>query len=186
MSCSNPNLCAHRSAGLDKPALGDALKTLGVPDRQIRMRTGQLWTWIYARGAQSFDEMTDVSKELRSKLNEHHTLDRLEIISEQVSKDGTRKWLLRLPIRGHELKAPEIETVYIPERDRGTLCVSSQVGCTLTCTFCHTGTQKLVRNLTTDEIVGQIMLARDRVGDWPGAPEPDDIEKLPDAKRKIT
>ncbi|MEO1420969.1 MAG: 23S rRNA (adenine(2503)-C(2))-methyltransferase RlmN [Pseudomonadota bacterium] len=173
-------------AGLDKPALGDALKTLGVPDRQIRMRTGQLWTWIYARGARSFDEMTDVSKDLRAELNTHHTLDRLEIVSEQVSKDGTRKWLLRLPIRGHELKAPEIETVYIPERDRGTLCVSSQVGCTLTCTFCHTGTQKLVRNLTTDEIVGQIMLARDRVGDWPGAPEPDDIEKLPDAERKIT
>ncbi|MEL7047889.1 MAG: hypothetical protein AAFO75_02840, partial [Pseudomonadota bacterium] len=98
-------------AGLDKQALGHALKVLGVPERQIRMRTNQLWTWIYARGAQTFDDMTDVSKDLRAKLAEHHTLDRLEIVSEQVSADGTRKWLLRLPIRGHELKAPEIETV---------------------------------------------------------------------------
>ena len=90
-------------------------------------------------------------------------------MAEQVSVDGTRKWLLRLPIRGHEKRAPEIETVYIPEADRGTLCISSQVGCTLTCSFCHTGTQRLVRNLEPEEIVGQILLARDRIGDWPGA-----------------
>ncbi|MEO1206876.1 MAG: 23S rRNA (adenine(2503)-C(2))-methyltransferase RlmN [Pseudomonadota bacterium] len=173
-------------AGFDRTALSSALSALGVPDRQIRMRTAQLWTWIYARGATSFDEMTDVSKDLRAELAKRHTLDRLEIVSEQVSNDGTRKWLLRLPVRGHERKAPEIETVYIPETDRGTLCISSQVGCTLTCTFCHTGTQRLVRNLTTDEIVGQIMLARDRLGDWPGAPAPTDVVKLPDADRKIT
>ncbi len=103
-----------------------------------------------------------------------YTLERPEIVAEQVSIDGTRKWLLRLPRRGHEAKAPEIETVYIPEKDRGTLCISSQVGCTLTCSFCHTGTQRLVRNLEASEIVGQILLARDRIGDWPGARAPDD------------
>ena len=91
-----------------------------------------------------------------------------------MSVDGTRKWLLRLPSRGHEKRAPEIETVYIPEADRGTLCISSQVGCTLTCSFCHTGTQRLVRNLEASEIVGQILLARDRIGDWPGAAAPQD------------
>jgi 23S rRNA (adenine2503-C2)-methyltransferase len=103
-----------------------------------------------------------------------------------VSVDGTRKWLLRLPIRGHEKRAPEIETVYIPEADRGTLCISSQVGCTLTCSFCHTGTQRLVRNLEVSEIVGQILLARDRIGDWPEATPPDDGGLIPDGDRKIT
>ena len=109
-----------------------------------------------------------------------------EIVAEQVSADGTRKWLLRLPIRGHEKRAPEIETVYIPEEDRGTLCISSQVGCTLTCSFCHTGTQRLVRNLEPEEIVGQVLLARDRLGDWPGAASPQDGGLVPTGERKIT
>ena len=178
---------AKRSlAGLDRARLGEALLAAGVPHKQVRMRVNQLWSWIYVRGVTSFDDMTDVSKELRSKLAALYTLDGLEIVSEQVSVDGTRKWLLRLPKRGHEAKAPEIETVYIPESDRGTLCISSQVGCTLTCSFCHTGTQRLVRNLEAEEIVGQILLARDRIGDWPGATPPGDGRLLPDTDRKIT
>ena len=143
------------------------------------MRVGQLWSWIYARGATSFDQMSDVSKDLRATLARSYTLARPEIAAEQVSTDGTRKWLLRLAKRGHEAKAPEIETVYIPEYDRGTLCISSQVGCTLTCTFCHTGTQRLVRNLEPEEIAGQILLARDRIGDWPGATAPTTAASCP-------
>jgi 23S rRNA (adenine2503-C2)-methyltransferase len=123
------------------------------------------------RGARGFDEMTSVSKELRALLERHFTLARPEVVAEQVSVDGTRKWLLRLPGEqsGEGERPHEVECVYIPETDRGTLCVSSQVGCTLTCSFCHTGTQRLVRNLTPGEIVGQIMVARDRLGDWLGA-----------------
>jgi len=173
-------------AGLGREGLAAALRAIGVPEKQIRMRVGQLWSWIYARGATSFDQMSDVSKELRATLVQSYTLDRPEIAAEQVSTDGTRKWLLRLAKRGHEAKAPEIETVYIPEYDRGTLCISSQVGCTLTCTFCHTGTQRLVRNLEPEEIVGQILLARDRIGDWPGAVPPADGRLIPDTERKIT
>jgi 23S rRNA (adenine2503-C2)-methyltransferase len=156
-------------AGLGRGGLRAALAAVGVPEKQLKMRVGQLWSWIYARGAGSFEEMSDVSKELRGVLARAYSLTRPEIVTEQVSVDGTRKWLLRLPIRGHEKRAPEIETVYIPEADRGTLCISSQVGCTLTCSFCHTGTQRLVRNLEAAEIVGQVLLARDRLGDWPGA-----------------
>jgi 23S rRNA (adenine2503-C2)-methyltransferase len=130
--------------------------------------------------------MTDVAKELRTALAEKYTLDRPHIVTEQVSVDGTRKWLLRLQPQGSEARAPEIETVYIPEAGRGTLCISSQVGCTLNCTFCHTGTQRLVRNLTAQEIVAQIMLARDRIGDWPGAVPPGDGRLLPSTERKIT
>jgi 23S rRNA (adenine2503-C2)-methyltransferase len=130
--------------------------------------------------------MSDVSKDLRRALDDAFTLERPEIVTEQVSVDGTRKWLLRLPKRGHEARAPEIETVYIPESDRGTLCISSQVGCTLNCSFCHTGTQRLVRNLEAAEIVGQILLARDRIGDWPGAGAPDDGRLLPSTERKIS
>ncbi|AHB47307.1 50S rRNA methyltransferase [Hyphomicrobium nitrativorans NL23] len=173
-------------AGLSRAKLGEALAAAGVPEKQIRMRTTQLWRWIYVSGVTSFDQMTDVSKTLRQALEDRFTLDRPEIVTEQVSVDGTRKWLLRLPRRGHEARAPEIETVYIPESDRGTLCISSQVGCTLTCSFCHTGTQKLVRNLEASEIVAQILLARDRIGDWPGADRPDDQGMLPAADRKIT
>jgi 23S rRNA (adenine2503-C2)-methyltransferase len=173
-------------AGLSRARLAEALAAAGVPEKQLRMRTTQLWRWLYVVGATSFDQMTDVSKSLRGELEARYTLDRPEIVAEQVSVDGTRKWLLRLPRRGHEARAPEVETVYIPEADRGTLCISSQVGCTLTCSFCHTGTQRLVRNLEASEIVGQILLARDRIGDWPGAERPDDGGLLPDTERKIT
>jgi 23S rRNA (adenine2503-C2)-methyltransferase len=153
--------------GLSRAELADALGTVGVPEAQRRMRVGQIWNWLYARGATGFEQMSSVSKELRAALAEKFTLARPEIVAEQVSVDGTRKWLLRLP--GENQSRPhEVECVYIPETDRGTLCVSSQVGCTLTCSFCHTGTQRLVRNLTPGEIVGQIMLARDRLSDWPG------------------
>ena len=131
------------------------------------MRVQQIWHWLYVRGAQSFDQMTSVSKELRALLDAHYTLARPEVVAEQVSVDGTRKWLLRLPGEVAGERPHEVECVYIPEADRGTLCLSSQVGCTLNCTFCHTGTQRLVRNLTPGEIVGQIMVARDRLGDWP-------------------
>lgn len=173
-------------AGLTRDRLKVALAAAGVPEKQLRMRVGQLWSWIYVRGVTQFEDMTDVSKDLRRQLQELYTLDRPEIVSEQISVDGTRKWLLRLPKRGHEARAPEVETVYIPESDRGTLCISSQVGCTLNCSFCHTGTQKLVRNLETEEIVAQIMLARDRIGDWPGAKGPEDGRLIPQSERKIT
>jgi 23S rRNA (adenine2503-C2)-methyltransferase len=173
-------------AGLSRRSLRTALASIGVPEKQQRMRVSQLWSWIYVRGATDFDVMTDVSKELRAALAANYSLARPEIVTEQVSIDGTRKWLLRLPRQGQEAKAPEIETVYIPEADRGTLCISSQVGCTLNCTFCHTGTQRLVRNLTAEEIVAQILLARDRIGDWPGAAAPENGRHLPETERKIT
>jgi 23S rRNA (adenine2503-C2)-methyltransferase len=155
--------------GLSRAALADALAAIGVAANQRKMRIQQLWHWLYVRGAKRFDEMTNVSKELRSLLHEHFTLARPEVAAEQISVDGTRKWLLRLPGEHTGERPHEIECVYIPEADRGTLCLSSQVGCTLTCSFCHTGTQRLVRNLTAGEIVGQVMLARDRLDDWPGA-----------------
>ncbi|WP_139247075.1 23S rRNA (adenine(2503)-C(2))-methyltransferase RlmN [Hyphomicrobium sp. NDB2Meth4] len=173
-------------AGLTRDGLRAALAAAGVPEKQLRMRVNQLWSWLYVRGVRDFSEMTDVAKELRANLAERYSLSRPEIVSEQVSVDGTRKWLLRLPAQARDGRPPEVETVYIPESDRGTLCISSQVGCTLNCTFCHTGTQRLVRNLTGQEIVGQIMLARDRIGDWPGATPPGDGRLLPSSERKIT
>lgn len=173
-------------AGAGRDELRRAVASVGVPEKQLRMRVNQLWSWIYVRGASSFDAMTDLSKDLRERLSEKFSLDRPQIVSEQVSQDGTRKWLLRLRRMGDEAAAPEIETVYIPESDRGTLCISSQVGCTLTCTFCHTGTQRLVRNLTAAEIVAQILVARDRIGDWPDAEPPGDGRLLPSTERKIT
>ena len=173
-------------AGLTRDGLRAALAAAGVPDKQLRMRVNQLWSWLYVRGVRDFSEMTDVAKELRANLAERYSLARPEIISEQVSVDGTRKWLLRLPAQARDGRPPEVETVYIPESDRGTLCISSQVGCTLNCTFCHTGTQRLVRNLTGQEIVSQILLARDRIGDWPGATPPGDGRLLPSSDRKIT
>jgi 23S rRNA (adenine2503-C2)-methyltransferase len=152
--------------GLTRAQLADALGEVGVPERQRKMRVQQLWHWIYFRGFTSFDDMTSVSKELRAALAARFTLARPEVVAEQVSVDGTRKWLLRLPGEVQGERPHEVECVYIPDTERGTLCVSSQVGCTLTCTFCHTGTQRLVRNLTAGEIVGQVMAARDRLGDW--------------------
>jgi 23S rRNA (adenine2503-C2)-methyltransferase len=154
--------------GYSRAALAEVLASLGVPPAQQRMRVQQLWHWIYLRGATKFEQMTNVAKDLRAALAARFTLERPEIVAEQISTDGTRKWLLRLA--GDAPGLPhEVECVYIPETDRGTLCLSSQVGCTLNCSFCHTGTQRLVRNLTAGEIVGQVMLARDRLGDWPGA-----------------
>ncbi len=152
--------------GLSRVQLTDVLADVGVPEKQRRMRMRQLWHWIYNRGVTDFSVMTDISKELQRKLDETFVIGRPEVVTEQISTDGTRKWLLRLAPDDKGARH-EIETVYIPEEDRGTLCISSQVGCTLTCTFCHTGTQKLVRNLTAGEIAGQIMLARDKIKDWP-------------------
>jgi 23S rRNA (adenine2503-C2)-methyltransferase len=152
--------------GLSRTELADRLGEIGVAPAQRKMRVQQLWHWLYFRGAQSFDDMTSISKGIRAELAQHFTVDRPEVVAEQISNDGTRKWLLRLPSGDNVERAHEVECVYIPETDRGTLCVSSQVGCTLNCSFCHTGTQRLVRNLTVGEIVGQIMVARDRLNDW--------------------
>ena len=171
--------------GMTRTELADALGTVGVPERQRRMRVQQLWHWLYVRGTQSFDDMTSVSKELRVLLEQSFTLARPEVVAEQVSADGTRKWLLRLPSENPGERPHEVECVYIPDTSRATLCVSSQVGCTLTCSFCHTGTQRLVRNLTAGEIVGQVMVARDRLGDWPGGVKPTD-GVVPDGDRAVT
>ena len=147
--------------GLTRDALQEALITAGTPAKQVKMRLGQLWQWIYEKGVRDFEQMTNLSKDYRALLADHFVIAIPEVVSKQVSTDGTRKYLVRIA-GGHE-----VETVYIPESDRGTLCISSQVGCTLTCSFCHTGTQKLVRNLTVGEIIGQVMLARDDLGEWP-------------------
>jgi 23S rRNA (adenine2503-C2)-methyltransferase len=162
--------------GLSRIALAEALGEAGVPERQRRMRVQQIWHWLYVRGAEDFDAMTTLSKELRADLAQLFTLARPEIAAEQVSVDGTRKWLLRLPGE-FEGRPHDVECVYIPETDRGTLCISSQVGCTLNCSFCHTGTQRLVRNLTPGEIVGQVVLARDRLDDWAGASETSPLKR---------
>jgi len=151
--------------GLSFAELTAALEAAGIEPKASRMRARQLWNWVYVHGACDFAAMTNLSKEFRALLMERFSLARPGIVTEQISEDGTRKWLLST--------APgiEFETVFIPEEDRGTLCISSQVGCTLNCRFCHTGTQKLVRNLNPFEIVGQIMVARDSLGDWPSTKE---------------
>ena len=148
--------------GVSRGGLATALQTQGIAARDSRMRASQIFNWLYVRGATSFDAMTNISKSMRTDLAAAFTLARPTIVTEQCSTDGTRKWVLRLA------DGNEVETVFIPEPGRGTLCVSSQVGCTLTCRFCHTGTQQLVRNLTAGEIVGQVLIARDRLGEWPG------------------
>ena len=147
--------------GLTRDAMRDALIAAGTPEKQAKMRTGQIWQWIYHWGVRDFADMTNLSKAYRTQLADHFVLQTPEVVSRHLSEDGTRKYLVRIA-GGHE-----VEVVYIPETDRGTLCISSQVGCTLTCSFCHTGTQKLVRNLTAGEIVGQILVARDDLGEWP-------------------
>ena len=147
--------------GLDRDALKAALVAAGVPDKAAKMRVNQLWNWVYVHGAREFAAMTNLAKDFRSLLERNFTLDRPEIVTAQLSEDGTRKWLLKTG------PGIEFETVYIPEKDRGTLCVSSQVGCTLNCRFCHTGTQKLVRNLLPSEILGQLLIAKDALDDWP-------------------
>jgi len=151
--------------GLSPDALKAALISAGVPEKAAPMRVRQLWNWIYVHGARDFAAMTNLAKDFRAQMAERFTLARPDVVTEQVSNDGTRKWLLR----GEG--GQEFESVFIPEPGRGTLCVSSQVGCTLNCRFCHTGTQKLVRNLTPAEIVGQVMVARDALGDWPSTGE---------------
>ncbi|HWL05353.1 MAG TPA: 23S rRNA (adenine(2503)-C(2))-methyltransferase RlmN [Xanthobacteraceae bacterium] len=171
--------------GLTRAELAEALAEIGVPERQRRMRVGQLWNWIYVRGVRDFEAMTSVAKDLRAALAARYTLARPEVVAEQVSSDGTRKWLLRLPSGTAGEKPHEVECVYIPDTVRATLCISSQVGCTLNCSFCHTGTQRLVRNLTAGEIVGQLMVARDRLGDWPGGTRPTD-GVIPAGDRAVT
>lgn len=159
--------------GLTRAQLQAALVAAGTPEKQARMRSGQVWQWIYQKGVRDFEAMTNLAKPYRTLLAENFTIRLPEMVRRLVSEDGTRKYLLRIA-GGHE-----VEAVYIPEESRGTLCISSQVGCTLTCSFCHTGTQRLVRNLTPDEIVGQIMVARDDLGEWP-APgrNPKDEQRL--------
>jgi 23S rRNA (adenine2503-C2)-methyltransferase len=147
--------------GLTRSKLRDTLVAMGTPEKQSKMRVNQIWQWVYQWGVRDFHAMTNLAKGYRAQLDEHFEIALPEIVSKQVSADGTRKYLVRIA-GGHE-----VEVVYIPETDRGTLCISSQVGCTLTCSFCHTGTQKLVRNLTAGEIIGQVMLARDDLGEWP-------------------
>jgi 23S rRNA (adenine2503-C2)-methyltransferase len=147
--------------GLDREALKSALIAAGVPEKSVGMRVNQLWNWIYVHGARDFAAMSNLARDFRGLLEQNFTLERPEVVTAQLSEDGTRKWLLKTGA------GIEFETVYIPEADRGTLCVSSQVGCTLTCRFCHTGTQKLVRNLNPDEILGQILIAKDTLEDWP-------------------
>jgi len=165
--------------GLSRAALAEKLALVDVPERARKMRAQQIWHWLYVRGARQFDEMTSVSKDLRAALEQRFTLDRPEVVAEQISLDGTRKWLLQLPGEIPGERPHQVECVYIPETDRGTLCVSSQVGCTLNCSFCHTGTQRLVRNLTPGEIVGQIMIARDRLDDFIAAKDaPADSPRL--------
>ena len=153
--------------GLTRAQMRDVLIENGTPEKQAKMRVGQIWQWIYEKGVRDFAVMSNLAKTYRAELAKHFVIEVPEVVSKQVSLDGTRKYLMQIA-GGHE-----IETVYIPEEDRGTLCISSQVGCTLTCSFCHTGTQKLVRNLTTAEIIGQVLVARDDLGEWPepGAPK---------------
>lgn len=158
--------------GLTREQLRDALLAAGTAEKQAKMRVGQIWQWVYHWGVRDFAQMTNLAKDYRAFLAQHFEITLPEIVTRQVSSDGTRKYLLRIA-GGHE-----VETVYIPEENRGTLCISSQVGCTLTCSFCHTGTQKLVRNLTPAEIVGQVMVARDDLGEWPVQGAPRDETRL--------
>ncbi|WP_299630446.1 23S rRNA (adenine(2503)-C(2))-methyltransferase RlmN [uncultured Roseobacter sp.] len=158
--------------GLTRDAMRSVLIDAGTPEKQTKMRVGQIWQWIYQWGVRDFDAMTNLSKAFRADLKERFVIEVPEVVSKQVSEDGTRKYLVRIA-GGHE-----VEVVYIPEEGRGTLCVSSQVGCTLTCSFCHTGTQKLVRNLTAGEIIGQVMMARDDLGEWPEIGAPKDETRL--------
>ena len=155
--------------GLTRDQMRDAFLAAGTPEKQVKMRVGQVWQWVYYWGIRDFDQMSNLAKDYRALLAQNFVVELPQVVTRQVSGDGTRKYLVRIA-GGHE-----VEVVYIPETDRGTLCISSQVGCTLTCSFCHTGTQKLVRNLTAAEIVGQVMLARDDLGEWPvkGQPKPE-------------
>ncbi len=158
--------------GMTRDQMRAALIEAGTPEKQAKMRVGQVWQWVYHWGVRDFEAMSNLAKDYRALLAAHFVLEVPEVVTRQVSSDGTRKYLVRIA-GGHE-----VEVVYIPEADRGTLCISSQVGCTLTCSFCHTGTQRLVRNLTAAEIVGQVMLARDDLGEWPVPGAPKDETRL--------
>jgi 23S rRNA (adenine2503-C2)-methyltransferase len=158
--------------GLTREDMREVLIAHGTPEKQAKMRVGQIWQWIYQWGVRDFAAMTNLAKAYRAQLADTFVIAIPEMVSKQVSNDGTRKYLVRIA-GGHE-----VEVVYIPEEDRGTLCVSSQVGCTLTCSFCHTGTQKLVRNLTAGEIIGQVMMVRDDLGEWPEIGAPKDETRL--------
>jgi 23S rRNA (adenine2503-C2)-methyltransferase len=179
VSAQKPSL-----VGLSREAMADALRGVGIAEKQIKMRVSQIWHWLYVRGISDFANMKNLSKDFRKTLEDNFDIARPEIIEEQISNDGTRKWLMQFPSGGAG-KPVEVETVYIPEEGRGTLCISSQVGCTLTCTFCHTGTQKLVRNLTAGEILAQLLVARDRLGDFPDADTPQGAI-VPNEGRKVS
>ena len=188
-SATRPQVKSRKPlVGLSKPDLAQALVDIGISEKESRMRASQLWNWLYVNGATEFERMTNIGKAVRQVLADNFRIDRPEIVSEQVSTDGTRKWLFRFRDPASPNMPPvDVETVYIPEEDRGTLCVSSQVGCTLTCSFCHTGTQKLVRNLTAGEILGQMLMARERLGDFPGGQRPADGGLVPSGdNRAIT
>ena len=158
--------------GMSRTIMHEKLLEIGTPEKQVKMRVGQIWQWIYQKGARNFSQMTNLSKQYRELLSNNLTIDVPQVVSKQSSKDGTRKYLLKLA-GGHE-----VEAVYIPEEGRGTLCISTQVGCTLTCSFCHTGTQKLVRNLTSGEMVGQILVARDDLDEWTNLNSANDKTRL--------
>ena len=170
--------------GLSREEMAEALRAEGVPEKQLKMRVSQIWHWLYIRGISDFADMKNLSKDFRAMLEEKFNVSRPKIIEEQISSDGTRKWLMQFPSLGAG-KPVEVETVYIPEEGRGTLCISSQVGCTLTCSFCHTGTQKLVRNLTAGEILAQLLVARDKLGDFPHADTPQGAI-VPNEGRKVS
>ena len=157
--------------GMSRSELTETLANAGIAQKQLKMRVSQIWHWLYIRGVSDFADMKNLSKDFRSMLEENFDISRPKIVEEQISNDGTRKWLMQFASLGAG-KPVEVETVYIPEEGRGTLCISSQVGCTLTCSFCHTGTQKLVRNLTSGEILQQLLVARDRLGDFPDKDTP--------------
>ncbi|MBT3396347.1 MAG: 23S rRNA (adenine(2503)-C(2))-methyltransferase RlmN, partial [Alphaproteobacteria bacterium] len=154
-----------RLSGVDRDALGAAATAVGEPPTKQKMRGKQLFHWMYHRGATDFDTMTSISMDLRARMKAAWDLRRDKIATEQISVDGTRKWLVELE------DGAKVESVLIPEDDRGALCISTQVGCTLNCSFCHTGTQPWVRNLTAEEIVGQVLIARDVLGEWPSPSE---------------
>ncbi len=147
--------------GMDREGLAEAVRAIGEPSESVAMRARQLFHWLYHRGARDFGLMSSISSRLRDELTKHYRIEAGKVIDIQRSTDGTRKWLVRFGPGIH------VETVHIPENDRGAICVSSQVGCTLNCRFCHTGTQRLVRNLEPGEIIAQLFHARDQLGEWP-------------------
>ena len=167
----NNNLFKKNIVGMSRSELSEALLSIGTEAKNIKMRQNQIWSWVYQKGIKDFNLMSNISKEYREVLNKSLTITRPTVTKHQISKDGTRKYLLRLQ------DGNEIEAVYIPERNRGTLCISSQVGCTLNCSFCYTGTQKLVRNLTSADIIGQILVVRDNLNEWPYNSMPKDKKR---------